>query len=116
VLARAAGKEVTLLDYGAGNVRSVRNAIKSLGYSIKDVSGLQRRAQSIWHARCCAAAHGNRVLSLPDMGSSPIILLFMPVYSLFAVHDKHASMCLTPSRPVCMVRLRSRRTSRQQTS
>jgi glutamine amidotransferase/cyclase len=32
-----ATKEVTLLDYGAGNVRSVRNAIKKLGYSIKDV-------------------------------------------------------------------------------
>ncbi|KAF6260117.1 hypothetical protein COO60DRAFT_1294530 [Scenedesmus sp. NREL 46B-D3] len=35
---RAASKEVTLLDYGAGNVRSVRNAIKKLGYTIKDVS------------------------------------------------------------------------------
>ncbi|GFR45822.1 hypothetical protein Agub_g7278, partial [Astrephomene gubernaculifera] len=30
-------KEVTLLDYGAGNVRSVRNAIKKLGYTIRDV-------------------------------------------------------------------------------
>ncbi len=30
---------VTLLDYGAGNVRSVRNAIKKHGYSIKDVYG-----------------------------------------------------------------------------
>ncbi|KAE9458260.1 hypothetical protein C3L33_09839, partial [Rhododendron williamsianum] len=28
---------VTLLDYGAGNVRSVRNAIRSLGFDIKDV-------------------------------------------------------------------------------
>ncbi|GAB2298719.1 Imidazole glycerol phosphate synthase hisHF, chloroplastic [Dionaea muscipula] len=28
---------VTLLDYGAGNVRSVRNAIRRLGYEIKDV-------------------------------------------------------------------------------
>ncbi|KAM7280023.1 hypothetical protein ACFE04_007157 [Oxalis oulophora] len=28
---------VTLLDYGAGNVRSVRNAIRHLGYQIKDV-------------------------------------------------------------------------------
>ncbi|XP_025887951.1 imidazole glycerol phosphate synthase hisHF, chloroplastic isoform X2 [Solanum lycopersicum] len=28
---------VTLLDYGAGNVRSVRNAIKYLGFDIKDV-------------------------------------------------------------------------------
>jgi glutamine amidotransferase/cyclase len=27
---------VTILDYGAGNVRSLRNAIKKLGYAIKD--------------------------------------------------------------------------------
>eukprot|EP00897_Mesotaenium_endlicherianum_P008673 jgi/Mesen1/7834/ME000417S07142 len=31
-------EEVTLLDYGAGNVRSVRNAITLLGYKIRDVS------------------------------------------------------------------------------
>ena len=30
--------EVTLLDYGAGNVRSVRNALKRIGYTVKDVS------------------------------------------------------------------------------
>jgi len=30
-------KEVTLLDYGVGNVRSVRNAIKYLGYTVRDV-------------------------------------------------------------------------------
>jgi len=29
---------ITLLDYGAGNVRSVRNAIRKLGYSVRDVS------------------------------------------------------------------------------
>jgi glutamine amidotransferase/cyclase len=29
---------ITLLDYGAGNVRSVRNAIKELGFEVKDVS------------------------------------------------------------------------------
>ena len=29
---------ITLLDYGAGNVRSVKNAIKKLGYSVKEVS------------------------------------------------------------------------------
>ncbi|QDZ25056.1 imidazole glycerol phosphate synthase [Chloropicon primus] len=29
--------EVWLLDYGAGNVRSIRNAIKYLGYTIRDV-------------------------------------------------------------------------------
>jgi glutamine amidotransferase/cyclase len=32
--------KITLLDYGAGNVRSVRNAIKRLGYTLKDVSSL----------------------------------------------------------------------------
>ncbi|MEE4164810.1 MAG: imidazole glycerol phosphate synthase subunit HisH, partial [Desulfocapsaceae bacterium] len=29
---------ITLLDYGAGNVRSVRNAVKKLGYEIRDAS------------------------------------------------------------------------------
>ncbi|NIM46090.1 MAG: imidazole glycerol phosphate synthase subunit HisF [Nitrososphaeria archaeon] len=29
---------ITLLDYGAGNVRSVRNAIRRLGYDVRDVS------------------------------------------------------------------------------
>jgi len=29
---------ICLLDYGAGNVRSLRNAIKSLGYTIKDIT------------------------------------------------------------------------------
>ncbi|CAN6987732.1 unnamed protein product [Brassica rapa subsp. trilocularis] len=28
---------VTLLDHGAGNVRSIRNALRHLGFSIKDV-------------------------------------------------------------------------------
>jgi len=30
--------QVSLLDYGAGNVRSVRNAIRSLGYDIVDIT------------------------------------------------------------------------------
>ena len=29
---------ITLLDYGAGNIRSIRNAIKKLGVEVKDVS------------------------------------------------------------------------------
>jgi hypothetical protein len=37
VVVSSSVKEVTLLDYGAGNIRSVRNAIKRLGYTIKDV-------------------------------------------------------------------------------
>jgi imidazole glycerol-phosphate synthase len=29
---------VSLLDYGAGNVRSLRNAIRALGYEIVDIT------------------------------------------------------------------------------
>ena len=32
---------ITLLDYGAGNVRSVINAIESLGETVKIVSGAE---------------------------------------------------------------------------
>ena len=32
---------ITLLDYGAGNVRSVRNAINRLGHTVRDVQGPQ---------------------------------------------------------------------------
>ena len=40
---------ITLLDYGAGNVRSVRNAVKKLGFSVRDVSGPEdiRQAQKL---------------------------------------------------------------------
>lgn len=37
-------KEVTLLDYGAGNVRSVRNAILKLGYTLTEVSHRKDKA------------------------------------------------------------------------
>ena len=37
VRANSDTQTVTLLDYGAGNVRSVRNAIKTLGYNLIDV-------------------------------------------------------------------------------
>ena len=33
----SASDDVYLLDYGAGNVRSVRNAVKRLGYNLKEV-------------------------------------------------------------------------------
>ena len=35
--AQSEHRQVTLLDYGAGNVRSVRNALRRLGYEVKDV-------------------------------------------------------------------------------
>lgn len=52
-------KEVTLLDYGAGNIRSIRNAIKKLGYSIKDVRAFARRPARAAPCRMqCAALCG----------------------------------------------------------
>ncbi|XP_022774417.1 imidazole glycerol phosphate synthase hisHF, chloroplastic-like [Durio zibethinus] len=42
----SAGSVVTLLDYGAGNVRSLRNAIRHLGFEIEDV----RTAKDILNA------------------------------------------------------------------
>lgn len=42
---------VTLLDYGAGNVRSVRNAIRFLGFEIKDVSFLLYLLMCVWFCR-----------------------------------------------------------------
>ena len=33
--------EVSLLDYGAGNIRSIRNAILSLGYRVKDIANAE---------------------------------------------------------------------------
>lgn len=41
---------VTLLDYGAGNVRSVRNAIKKLGYNLKEVKFL---TGTLFSTPCC---------------------------------------------------------------
>lgn len=40
-------EKVSLLDYGAGNVRSLRNAIKALGYEVVDIS----TAEEILHAK-----------------------------------------------------------------
>ena len=37
VRTNAGSKEITLLDYGAGNVRSVKNAVHHLGYTFKEV-------------------------------------------------------------------------------
>ena len=60
VLARAqeAHGEITLLDYGAGNVRSVRNAIRKIGYTLKEVRlGWRLYLRLIRCSNSCAWAH-----------------------------------------------------------
>lgn len=44
-MAASVGK-VSLLDYGAGNVRSLRNAIKTLGYEVDDISTAEEILQA----------------------------------------------------------------------
>lgn len=54
-VACAGQKEVTLLDYGAGNVRSVRNAILKLGYTLREVRYL---SEAGWVAPTSLSPHG----------------------------------------------------------
>jgi len=49
-------QRVSLLDYGAGNVRSLRNAIKALGFEIDDISTAEEISQA-------------RVIVFPGVGS-----------------------------------------------
>ena len=48
VVVSAVDKECWLLDYGAGNVRSVRNAIKHLGYTVNEARPTKRRLLKMW--------------------------------------------------------------------
>lgn len=54
---------VTLLDYGAGNVRSVRNAIRFLGYQIRDVN----EPEDILKAKCLVFPGVGAFASAMDM-------------------------------------------------
>jgi hypothetical protein len=94
---------VTLLDYGAGNVRSVRNAIKQCGFTIKDVSAallaclprgacqLASRLMQRWfNCRVCqaAGAASRRMGSWPAVNSRPVC------YWLFALRRWRAQRTL----------------------
>ena len=48
--------KVSLLDYGAGNVRSVRNAIKAAGYEIEDIT-------------CASQIEDAQVIIFPGVGT-----------------------------------------------
>jgi len=59
---------ITLLDYGAGNVRSVRNAIRKLGYTVKDVSSPQDILQAEKLIFPGVGSFGNAMLRLAEDG------------------------------------------------
>ncbi|GLD93659.1 hypothetical protein PINS_up002264 [Pythium insidiosum] len=64
--------EVTLLDYGAGNVRSVKNAIRAAGHSLKD-------------ATCADDIRNARVLVFPGVGNFRQAMEFLNAYKYTAV-------------------------------
>ena len=76
--------DVYLLDYGAGNVRSVRNAVKRLGYNLKEVKAnfhdqrvttyIFTPAINPWHLICLQVQHVNDIsaasrLIFPGVGA-----------------------------------------------
>ncbi|KAI9914597.1 hypothetical protein PsorP6_007747 [Peronosclerospora sorghi] len=58
--------EVTVLDYGAGNVRSIKNAIRAAGHSVKDVT-------------CAADIRLAQVLIFPGVGNFRAAMDFLNV-------------------------------------
>lgn len=56
--------QVTLLDYGAGNVRSVKNAIRTAGHSFKDVT-------------CADDIRNAQVLIFPGVGNFRAAMTFL---------------------------------------
>jgi len=59
---------ITLLDYGAGNVRSVRNAIRKLGYTVKDVSSPEDILQAEKLIFPGVGSFGSAMLRLAEVG------------------------------------------------
>lgn len=59
---------ITLLDYGAGNVRSVRNAIRKLGYSVRDVACPEDIEQAEKLIFPGVGSFGSAMQRLQDMG------------------------------------------------
>ena len=59
---------ITLLDYGAGNVRSVRNAIRKLGFAVRDVSTPEDILQAEKLIFPGVGSFGSAMLRLSELG------------------------------------------------
>ena len=68
---------ITLLDYGAGNVRSVRNAIQKLGYTVRDVKGpadIERAEKLIFPG---VGSFASAITRLNDLGYIEPLLAYL---------------------------------------
>lgn len=93
--------QVSLLDYGAGNVRSVRNAILANGYEIHDIT----KPEEILEAKCIifpgVGAFGSAMRVLQDKGfeeplrqylsqrDRPFLGICLGMQTLFESSDEH---------------------------
>jgi hypothetical protein len=80
----SANNRVSLLDYGAGNVRSLRNAIKKLGYEVDDIF----TAEGISSAKVCIHI-GNCSMTRPDSTIFSKGYNFPWCWQLWTSHEVH---------------------------
>ncbi|KAL0726923.1 hypothetical protein Bca4012_023016 [Brassica carinata] len=97
---------VTLLDYGAGNVRSIRNALRHLGFSIKDVQkpGDILNADRLIFPGVGAFAPAMDVLNKTGMGEAlrtyiendrPFLGIYVLGYSYFSTLVRRMDQCVS---------------------
>ena len=70
-------KKVSLLDYGAGNVRSVRNAIKRLGYVVEDISTADHISSAEVLIFPGVGSFGNAMETLTSRGLIPALKAYV---------------------------------------
>jgi imidazole glycerol-phosphate synthase len=69
--------KVSILDYGAGNVRSVRNAVASLGYEFEDISSAQQIADASVLIFPGVGAYGSAMRVLKEQGYDAAIRQYL---------------------------------------
>jgi imidazole glycerol-phosphate synthase len=69
--------KVSILDYGAGNVRSVRNAVASLGYELEDISSAQQIADASVLIFPGVGAYGSAMRVLQEQGYDAAIKQYL---------------------------------------
>lgn len=81
--------KVSLLDYGAGNVRSVRNAILANGYEIEDIE-------------CASQIESAKVIVFPGVGSYGTAMQILEEKGYIEPLKRYLSDCSRPYLGICL--------------
>lgn len=93
--------KVSLLDYGAGNVRSVRNAIRECGYEIEDITEASQISQAKAIVFPGVGSYGSAMKVLKEKGfdqplreylasrDKPFLGICLGMQTLFESSDEH---------------------------